>query len=51
MFLVLATNVNMGDQFQILIQGASSALQFFITASLVFLGVGTVLYVVRLVVK
>jgi len=49
MLLVLA--INMGDQFQILVQGASSALQFFITASLVFLGVGTVLYFVRLVVK
>jgi hypothetical protein len=43
--------INLGDQFQALIQGASSALQFFITASLVFLWVGTVLYFVILVVN
>jgi len=48
MFLL---SINIGDQFQALIQGASSALWFFITGSLVFLGVGTVLYLIRLLLK
>lgn len=49
--MLLANTINMGDQFQALIRGAGVALQFFITGSLVFLGVGTVLYLIRLLLK